>query len=327
MADLLETDGIDFHTIEARAKTLESLQNKLSKSGKSFDDTDKQIPDLAGVRVVLYDKRGVSETAALIDKEFDVDSEASSDKLSELAPDQFGYLSIHKVARLKSNRKTMSEWSRFAELHVEIQIRTVLQHAWASISHKLQYKRESEIPSVLRRRLMRLGGLFELADDEFLSLRSQDREVRESIEKKVAAKEKEVLLDLVSVESWAVDNKLMQQIEKAAKQSGIVVSGEDKAPRCKEQLLQVSQTLGYKTLKDLESGLKPLIPAAATFYKELYKITPVYAATSHFAAIVLIAANQDKFSEPKDYPFPDPKAAIEYIDSIRKTSRLIFKGD
>ncbi len=128
MADLLEANGIDFHVIEARAKTLESVKNKLSKPGKSFDDPEKQIPDLAGVRVVLYDKKEVSETAALIDKEFDVDSEASSDKLSELSHDQFGYLSIHKVARLKSNRKTMSEWSRFAEFHVEIQIRTVLQH-------------------------------------------------------------------------------------------------------------------------------------------------------------------------------------------------------
>ena len=46
-----------------------------------------------------------------------------------------------------------------------------MQHAWAAISHALQYKNEYDAPKQLRRRLFRLSGLLELADEEFMTLR------------------------------------------------------------------------------------------------------------------------------------------------------------
>ena len=100
-------------------------------------------------------------------------------------------------------------------MHSEVQIRTVLQHAWASVSHKLQYKRESEIPAALRRRLTRLAGLFELADDEFLALRLADSEVREKIELDVHEQRDAIPLDLVSIESWLQQTVLLGEISSA----------------------------------------------------------------------------------------------------------------
>ncbi|MBI4489516.1 MAG: hypothetical protein HY694_10565 [Deltaproteobacteria bacterium] len=55
----------------------------------------------------------------------------------------------------------------------EIQIRTIAQDAWASISHYLDYKKESDIPAQLRRDFYALSGLFYVADRHFAMLKKE----------------------------------------------------------------------------------------------------------------------------------------------------------
>ena len=49
----------------------------------------------------------------------------------------------------------------------EIQCRTILQNAWASVSHRLAYKGEASIPEALRKDFHALAGLFYVADKHF----------------------------------------------------------------------------------------------------------------------------------------------------------------
>jgi ppGpp synthetase/RelA/SpoT-type nucleotidyltranferase len=94
-----------------------------------------------------------------------------SDKAQALLEDEkFGYASIHYLVRLKVNRTDLSEYSRFKGLVAEIQVRTILQHAWAEIEHDIQYK--SAIPSSIRRRFMSLAGMLEIGDREFQAIQS-----------------------------------------------------------------------------------------------------------------------------------------------------------
>jgi trimethylamine:corrinoid methyltransferase-like protein len=65
-------------------------------------------------------------------------------------------------------------------MHAEVHVRTVLQHAWAAISHSLQYKKEDDVPAALRRRLNRLAALLELADQEFTTLSAEHRALHQS---------------------------------------------------------------------------------------------------------------------------------------------------
>jgi GTP pyrophosphokinase len=67
---------------------------------------------------------------------------------------------------------SLGEWKPFDGLKAEIQVRTIGQHAWAAISHALQYKREQDAPVNVQRRLARLAGLLELVDDESEALRA-----------------------------------------------------------------------------------------------------------------------------------------------------------
>ena len=58
----------------------------------------------------------------------------------------------------------------YADFKVEIQIRTILMHAWAEIEHRLAYKKQAHIPSHLRRKFSRISAKLEEADEQFEEL-------------------------------------------------------------------------------------------------------------------------------------------------------------
>jgi hypothetical protein len=67
------------------------------------------------------------------------------------------------------------------KLVCEIQVRTVLQDAWAIIDHHLSYKQESDVPKILRRKLNSLAGLVETAHDQFDQVRNEREDYRKRV--------------------------------------------------------------------------------------------------------------------------------------------------
>ncbi len=86
---------------------------------------------------------------------------------------EFGYLSVHFVASLSDQRLALSEYGRFKDYTAEIQIRSILQHAWAEIEHDLGYKNPNSVPAEVRRSFSRVAGLLEIADQEFVNIKKQ----------------------------------------------------------------------------------------------------------------------------------------------------------
>jgi putative GTP pyrophosphokinase len=127
--------------------------------------------------------------------EFEIDSPNSVDKRRQEDFDRFGYSSLHYVASLGHSRAALADYSEFKQLKFEIQIRSILQHAWAEIEHDLQYKSELEIPREAKRRFARLAGLLDLADSEFTGLRDQIHRYRIRIEGEVKTGPATVLVD------------------------------------------------------------------------------------------------------------------------------------
>jgi len=169
--DLIKHVGIPVVNIEHRTKTPESFIEKIKR--KSYNDPFDQIKDFAGLRIITYYQESVDRVKEIIYKEFEIDEAHSIDKNSDLGPGEFGYKSVHLIISLSQERAKLDEWTSFAKLSAEIQIRSVLEHAWADISHKLDYKAPSQLPLALRRRLFRLSALLEIADEEFKSLLNQ----------------------------------------------------------------------------------------------------------------------------------------------------------
>src|SRR5207302_1889866 len=139
--------------------------------------------------------------------------------------DQFGYQSDHYIMSLRSGRAEKREWAKFAGLKAEIQVRTALQHAWAAVDHKLNYKpeRETDRPQI-GRGLSRLAAMFELADEEFSRLRdaSTSIELAQAREGEIFAGDTRVTVETIDTYVEASDEA--QQWISAARQSGIQVT-------------------------------------------------------------------------------------------------------
>jgi putative GTP pyrophosphokinase len=161
----LQTDGIKISAISSRAKTLESFLEKISR--KEYEKPFEDITDFAGVRVVFLYGKDVLEIERSIQEEFEV--VGKTDKNNENGTDKFGYAATHFIIRLGDN-VSGARYDDLKKLTCEIQVRTVLQDAWAIIEHHLGYK--SKVPSVLKRKLNGLAGLLEVADDQFEQIRN-----------------------------------------------------------------------------------------------------------------------------------------------------------
>ncbi len=178
------------HSIQARAKDIESFGKKASRPSEAnpnrpeYAEPLTEITDLAGIRVITFSPRTLSGIDQLIGSEFLV--REKSDKGEELAEEhKFGYKSIHYTVNLKPERVRLPEYGHFADMIAEIQVRTILQHAWAELEHDIQYKSAVVIPTSIRRRFMALAGLFEIADREFDAVQAQDEQLREEARESV----------------------------------------------------------------------------------------------------------------------------------------------
>ena len=142
----------------------------MRRPDKSYSNLS-DITDLAGVRVTAYFADDVDLIAKMLSSEFSVDEKSSIDKRQYENPNQFGYLSLHYVLSFNTNRADLAEYRKFSGLKCEVQVRSILQHAWAEIEHDLGYKSTNGVPAPLRRKFARIASLLEMADDEFSSIR------------------------------------------------------------------------------------------------------------------------------------------------------------
>ena len=169
--ELLEAAGLRVHSIEKRVKDRAKLEEKIARPGKDYKCLD-EVKDVVGLRVITYFEDDVDTVSGLIKREFDLLEEHTEDKRKSHLPNQFGYLSLHHVCRLSKRRLRETENKKFKSSCFEIQIRSLLQHAWAEIEHDLGYKSGAESPAVVRRRFSQLAGLLEIADREFREIRT-----------------------------------------------------------------------------------------------------------------------------------------------------------
>jgi len=166
--DRLADHVYDVHMVTARAKSPESLRTKLL--GGKYPEPAKQIQDLIGVRIITYYSEQVDRIASRLRDGMTVDEENSRDRRDALARDsRFGYRSVHLVGKV--SRKSNSTFPSLRNRTFEVQVRSVLDHAWAEIEHEIVYKSGSEIPAGIRRRFSAVAGAFEIIENEFLRLR------------------------------------------------------------------------------------------------------------------------------------------------------------
>jgi ppGpp synthetase/RelA/SpoT-type nucleotidyltranferase len=142
----LQTAGIR-SMVTSRAKSITRLETKVlqrstSKGYKCVDDIFTDIVDLAGARVALYFPGERGQVDLLIKSLFNVIGSPKEfpDGSKPAYEKRFsGYRASHYRVQLRES--TLSDiQKRYAEARVEIQVASVLMHAWAEVEHDLVYK-------------------------------------------------------------------------------------------------------------------------------------------------------------------------------------------
>lgn len=193
LGNVLSQAGLKIHHLTARVKRPASLADKLRRKPGRYRALE-DLTDLVGVRVITYFESDVALISRLLEDHFEVDWANSVDKGKVHDPDRFGYMGVHYVLRVPQGPGTVLPGLRF-----EVQIRSILQHAWAEIEHDLGYKNREAVPREVRRRFNRLSGLLEMADEEFMALHRLSRDYAANLPERVQQAPDSVYIDAQSM--------------------------------------------------------------------------------------------------------------------------------
>ena len=159
LEDSLQSAGVR-SIVTARAKSVEHLSEKCYKraakngSYESVDRIYEDIVDLAGVRVALYFPGQFNQVDSIVrslfrvtvEKTFPPSDPASNDSvdpsLGKVSHQKRfpGYKANHYHVRLKDDVTLEESDKRYTEARVEVQVASVLMHAWSEVEHDLIYK-------------------------------------------------------------------------------------------------------------------------------------------------------------------------------------------
>lgn len=194
LGDEIAKCGIKIHgDVKGRIKTYDSLHNKMLR--KEVSDYPAEISDIAGVRIICLYRSDLERLGRLISESFDVLSTDTSRNRTET---QFGYMADHYIVRLMQESRG-KRYDEIKALKCEVQVRTILMDAWASVSHHLAYKKEIDIPSKSRKDFNAVSGLLYAADTHFELFKDavdqSRKELTEGMESDKINLEQEVNLD------------------------------------------------------------------------------------------------------------------------------------
>jgi len=194
----LDDAKIQYHSVQARVKSRKKLREKYLDPSKRYRRL-RDITDLAGLRIITYYEDDIDRVAHVIKKEFDLDLENCVDKRNS-EPDRFAYSALNYVCQHLEKRASDVEYKRFAGIRCEIQMTSILRHAWSEIEHEW-YDLKTEYPRNIKRRFYRLAALLEIAESEFLDLRNSRTQYERSVAVRVEAQVPDLPIDSVSMRS------------------------------------------------------------------------------------------------------------------------------
>ncbi len=172
---ILDEAGINYLSVTGRTKTVASFAEKarrLRDGVPMYADPLREITDTIGIRVITYVHSDVSAVADLLRDQVVIHDDR--DLGQETAQEgRFGYASRHLLIGLDAAREGHPAYEQMRGRSASVQVRTVLQHAWAEFEHDIRYK--GSIPEEhardFDRRFTLAAGLLELADQEFSTIR------------------------------------------------------------------------------------------------------------------------------------------------------------
>jgi len=278
--------------VKGRIKSFDALYRKLltrcqnSIIEKPFD----VITDIIGMRIVVPFLEDLDSVERLIKKHFQiVETEYKS---RELTIREFGYDSIHIQIKLPDEIADKVRNSR--DMKIEIQLRTILQDAWAEVEHELIYKTSiDKVEDTIRRKMIAVNATLSLGDTIFQEIREYQRKRYKDIQER-----HKKLMDKVST----IPEK-MEKLEKLKVSTDIIAS--DKSNEEIREVPKKLQPLGMNGSAD-KHGLNDLLVEAMNahldnrltdaieLYTQLILISPNHYIYNHRGLVYFTLSDYEK---------------------------------
>ncbi|MBN1303176.1 MAG: hypothetical protein JXA13_01980 [Anaerolineales bacterium] len=163
--------------IQTRPKAIASFAEKIQRKKHKYRDPLLRLTDLCGGRVITQTQDELKLMCEFIVENFELDRANSVTVEQRLKPSEFGYRSIHYIVQFKPGVFPSEDIpveipaqvypSEDCPMKAEIQVRSILEHAWATFTHDRIYKGAFSIPDKWQRELAILAGMLEGVDQSF----------------------------------------------------------------------------------------------------------------------------------------------------------------
>ena len=152
--------------VTQRIKTPDSITRKLKRIGyePTLENMEKYLCDIAGIRIICSFTSDIYRIAGMIARQDDVAVLKIKDYMKH--PKENGYKSFHMVVTVPIYLSTGTETTK-----VEIQIRTIAMDFWASLEHKMKYKKNIKNPEQIVERLTKCADTILEIDQEMQTIR------------------------------------------------------------------------------------------------------------------------------------------------------------
>ncbi|MGB7963934.1 MAG: DUF429 domain-containing protein [Propionicimonas sp.] len=179
LTGVLDDAGINYLDIAWRGKGVASFAAKTNRTVDGqplYPDPLRDITDQIGTRIITYVTSDVAAVADLVKDQLRVVDDKDLGRATA-SYGGFGYVSRHLQVAVDPVWLGDTPVAAVRASSAQIQIRTVLQHAWAEFEHDIRYKGTipEELAPDLNRRFTLAAGLLELADREFEVIRDRLR--------------------------------------------------------------------------------------------------------------------------------------------------------
>lgn len=253
LAALISDAHMKIHSLTGRIKDSQSLEKKLARPDRDYKALH-QVTDLLAFRIITYSEDVIPQVARVIENAFSVDFNHSVNKLESEEANRFGYRSLHYVCALPSG-------SAVENYKFEIQIRTILQHTWAEIEHDIGYKATEQLPREFRRRFSHIASLLEVADREFVNIRTDLKNYEAKLKSNDLAKET-LEIDRLTLASLVLRTEVQALDQAVATFLGVAVKENAFYP---EYILRVLKAANLSRVSDILMAAEKLARHFGTF--------------------------------------------------------------
>jgi hypothetical protein len=219
------------------------------------------MPDVVGFRIITYYSDELDVIAEIIGREFSELRPREDKRIG--SPDTFGYSAIHFDCGYLQGRLSGTEYKRFSDARFEIQVTTILGHAWAEMHHP--WYDESDSPTEEVRRFHRLAAVLELAEQEFLEIRKKKDSRQRSASVRVAAKAPGTPVTPESLIAFIEESEFVKQTDSKVAE----VIGAQTSTRPNGRVLKIMAdfltAIGIDTIQQVEDNLRDRGEAAVEF--------------------------------------------------------------